>query len=251
MHVCRRRLCAILAAAPFAAGCTTMTPDSARRPIVLVHGAWHGAWCWSRTSDLLRAHGLSVYAPTLTGVGERAHLLGPSVNLTTHIEDVSAEITYNDLSDVILCGHSYAGMVISGVAERHADRIRSLIFLDAFIPKDGQSIQDIVSVEQVGAAIRPLPAASMVNEGDVAWLAAKLTPQPGESLRERVRLTDGVSRAKRRIYIRAEDSPSPFFDAAFNTASSDPTWIARKIPGKHDVMLDSPRELTDMLIALG
>lgn len=247
MQLSRRGLCATLLAAPLTTGCATMIARGKGRPYVLVHGAWHGAWCWNRTKDLLQADGVQVHTPTLTGVGERAHLLSSSVNLTTHIEDVSSEILFNDLSGIVLCGHSYAGMVISGVAERHADRIHSIVYLDAFVPRDGQSIQDIVGVAQLGIAIPPLPAAAMVNERDAGWLATKLTPQPGESLRERLKLTDAVLRVAQRVYIRAKDSPSPFFDAAYRAAQEDPAWIAREIAGKHDAMLDSPRDLAAML----
>ncbi len=115
---------------------------------VLVHGAWHGGWCYARVAKLLRAAGHDVYTPTLTGVGERAHLTGFPVTLDTHIQDVVNVIEYEDLSDVILCGHSYGGMVITGVAAALGGRIRTLFYLDAFVPKDGESLADNVSAGQ-------------------------------------------------------------------------------------------------------
>src|SRR6185295_8288735 len=104
---------------------------------VLVHGAWHGAWCWKRVAKMLRGKGHDVFAPTLTGVGERSHLLRPDVNLDTHIMDVVNEIKWQELSNVVLVGHSYGGMVISGVAEKAAKAIASFVMLDAFHSDNG------------------------------------------------------------------------------------------------------------------
>src|SRR5262245_30634428 len=110
---------------------------------VLVHGGGHGGWCWQRLSPLLRAAGHEVYAPTLTGLGERAHLLTPDVDLDTHITDVTAVLEYEDLDDVILVGHSYGCMVITGVADRALDRVGQLVYLDGSRPHDGESLRDL------------------------------------------------------------------------------------------------------------
>jgi pimeloyl-ACP methyl ester carboxylesterase len=107
---------------------------------VLVHGAWHGGWCWRKVTPLLRAAGHEVYTPTLTGLGERVHLGGPHIDLEMHIQDIVNVLEYGDLRDVILTGHSYGGMVITGVAERAADRLSHLIYLDAFVPSNGESL---------------------------------------------------------------------------------------------------------------
>src|SRR5215216_473082 len=104
---------------------------------VLVHGGWHGGWCWKRVAPLLRDAGHDVYTPTLTGLGERVHLASPQVNLTTHITDVVNVIEFEDLSEVVLVGHSYGGVVITGVASKVSDRIKDLVYLDAFVAKDG------------------------------------------------------------------------------------------------------------------
>src|SRR5215831_7588698 len=111
---------------------------------VLVHGAWHGGWGWQRVTDRLRARGHTVFAPTLTGLGERAHLLHPGVNLSLHIADVLAVIKYERLGGIVLVGHSYGGCVISGVAEAVPDAVRAMVFLDAFIPDDGDAALDLV-----------------------------------------------------------------------------------------------------------
>src|SRR6516225_6895333 len=124
---------------------------------VLVHGAWHGGWCWRRVADRLRASGHLVFTPTLTGLGERSHLLRPDLDLDVHIADVINVIKWERLSDVVLCGHSYGGFVISGVAERAADLIRSIVFLDAFLPNSGDAIEDITGPavkDAIRAAVR-------------------------------------------------------------------------------------------------
>ena len=115
---------------------------------VLVHGAWRGGWCWRRVARVLRAAGHDVLTPTLTGLGERAHLMTRETNLSAHIQDVLAVLRWEGLSDVVLCGHSYGGMVVSGVADQAPERIRSLVYLDAFVPKDGESVFELLPPER-------------------------------------------------------------------------------------------------------
>src|SRR5689334_23514656 len=112
--------------------------------LVLVHGGWHGAWCWDKVIPLLQATGHRVYAPALTGLGESAHRLTPDVGLDTHVQDVVGLLQKEDLQQVILVGHSYSGMVITGVADCMPDRIHSLVYMDAFVPHQGESVADIV-----------------------------------------------------------------------------------------------------------
>ena len=111
-----------------------------RAAFVLVHGAWHGGWCWRRVADRLERSGHKVYAPSLTGLGDRSHLITNRVNVSTHIADIANLIRFEDLSEIVLVGHSYAGLVISGVAERALEQIRSIVFLDAYVPQNGQSV---------------------------------------------------------------------------------------------------------------
>ncbi|MGZ0244868.1 MAG: alpha/beta fold hydrolase, partial [Alphaproteobacteria bacterium] len=106
---------------------------------VLVHGAWHGGWCWRDVRRVLEEHGHTVFTPTLTGLGERSHLLSPDIDLETHIADVINLLVWEELNDVILVGHSYGGMVITGVADQAKDRLRHIVYLDAFLPADGES----------------------------------------------------------------------------------------------------------------
>ena len=166
---------------------------------VLVHGAWNGSWCWKRVRRLLQAQGHDVFTPTLTGVGERSHLLSRDVNLETHILDVVNLIRWEELSDIVLCGHSYGGCVISGVADRVPDRIRSLVYLDAFVLQDGENLLQHVPEPQrnqllEGAAgqpegwkVPPIPAEVFkVNSNDYEWVNRQCTPQPIETFRQRI-----------------------------------------------------------------
>ena len=114
----------------------------ATHTFVLVHGAWHGGWCWRRVSDRLLTAGHRVFTPTLTGLADRAHLLTPEVNLMTHVQDVVGLIQSEELEDIVLCGHSYGGMVITGVAEALRSRIDAMVYLDAFVPEPQQSLVD-------------------------------------------------------------------------------------------------------------
>jgi pimeloyl-ACP methyl ester carboxylesterase len=218
---------------------------------VLVHGAWHGGWCWKRVVQRLQAAGCEVYAPTLTGLGERSHLLAPSVNLTTHINDVVNEVVWKDLDDIVLVGHSYGGMVITGAAERLGGKIRSIVYLDAFMPGIGQSMIDLGG-GRPGATdpIPPLPAVAFgVNPADVAWVQAKMTPQPPGAFSEKLQHTGAFNRVAKKTYIRPVDWPAPPFDRASAPLRKDPTWTVRDVHHSgHDVMVDRPDELTRLLL---
>src|SRR5581483_5092075 len=158
---------------------------------VFVHGAWHGGWCWRKVREALAVQGHQVFAPSLTGLGDRHHLLSRSVNLETHIEDIASLIAWEELSGVVLCGHSYGGCVISGVADRVGERIKALVYLDAVLLDDGECAQDTVPPELPAAQIEAArqsgggwrvpapPAASYgLNEADQAWVDRLCTPHP-------------------------------------------------------------------------
>ena len=152
---------------------------------VLVHGAWHGGWCWRKLTPLLRAAGQEVFTPTLTGLGERAHLGSPDVGLGTHVRDVAQVLWYEDLADVVLVGHSYGGLVIGGVADQVPERLRHLVYLDAFVPEHGQSMLDLGPPER-----RPAMQARVAAEGD-GWQLPSLQPVPWEQfVRGIYRITD-------------------------------------------------------------
>lgn len=225
---------------------------------VLVHGAWRGSWCWKRVRPALQALGHDVFTPTLTGVGERSHLLSPHVNLDTHIDDVVNLIQLEDLTHVVLCGHSYAGAVVAGVVDRVADRIGALVYLDAFVLEDGQCVHDALPAahrelqldlaQRVGDGwkVPPIPAEVFnVNPADRAWVDSQCTMQPLATFQQPLRLS-GLRAPKSTTFILAtgfNDSPfPPFYDRARVNG-----WATATIDCGHDVMLDRPEELTAIL----
>jgi pimeloyl-ACP methyl ester carboxylesterase len=227
---------------------------------VLVHGAWSGGWCYHKVADRLRARGHRVFTPTLTGQGERAHLGGGAVNLSLHVTDILNVFRYEDLRDVVLAGHSYGGMVITAVGDRIAERIRALVYLDAFLPDDGQSLFDINIAANTrkfldgagatgGLAVPPPPAAYFnVNAADAARVDALATPFPLGCFTEKIRLTGAHTAIGRRIYVHStvlpRESPfKPFYDRA----KDDPAWQAHTLPCGHDAMLDMPDETAAIL----
>lgn len=221
---------------------------------VLVHGAWHGGWCWRRVADLLTAKGRYVVAPTLSGVCERSHLASDSINLSTHIDDVVNEIKWKDLDHVVLVGHSYGGMVITGVAEKLRERIAAIVYLDAFIPRDGQSLANLVSSRTAWPehVVPPITASAFrVNAKDAAWVDSKMTPHPVKCFTEPLRVSGAYLTIPQKIYIRARDYPSASFDAAFERCRADNAWRTIEMKCGHDVMIDQPAELSAILERLG
>ncbi len=218
---------------------------------VLVHGAWHGGWCWRRVVDRLAAKGHYVVAPTLSGVGERSHLPPDPIDLTTQIDDVVGEIQWKDLDGIVLVGHSYGGMVITGVAERLRERIATIVYLDAFQPADGQSLYDMVggsSSSQPEHSAAPHPAAYFhVNEKDRAWVDSKLTPHPVRCFTEKLKVTGAYQTIPRKAFIRAPLFSNPAFDRSLAACRADPTWKTETVTCGHDVMIDQPDQLTTLL----
>jgi len=226
---------------------------------VLVHGAWHGAWCWRRVALLLTRGGHEVFAPTLTGLAERSHLLTPDTDLDTHILDVANEMTWQQLNDVVLVGHSYGGLVISGVAEKMEKSIASFVLLDAFFPETGEALIDLspppvrdsfLAAARAGATTIPPRSAAMfnVNDKDRAWVDAQCTPQPIRCGLQKVTLTGARERIAKKTYIRAMDYPSQPFDLALEKARAR-GWRSYEVACGHDVMLDAPERLAEILLS--
>jgi pimeloyl-ACP methyl ester carboxylesterase len=226
---------------------------------VLVHGAWHGGWCWRRVADRLHSDGHAVFTPTLTGLGERSHLMRAGIDLTTHVTDVVNVMTGERLTDVVLCGHSYGGFVISGVAEQMPAAIRSIVFLDAFVPKNGESPRDLTGPavqEGFSAALQrgdlgmaPRSAVAFgVNEADRAWVDSLCVPQPVGTFSEKIVLSGARDRIARKSYVRAASYANPGFDRALAAAKADPSWRTYQVSCGHDVMVDRPDELTEILL---
>jgi pimeloyl-ACP methyl ester carboxylesterase len=216
---------------------------------VLVHGAWHGGWCWQRVNERLTTLGHRVFAPTLTGLCERSHLNSPSVDLSTQISDVVNEIRWKDLENIVLVGHSYGGMVISGVAEQVASKIASIVYLDAFVPADGQSLVDQGGKAEAGPFTAPIPAARFaVNEADRAWVDSKMTPQSTACFTEKIKLTGAYQRIARKAFIGAKNFKG--FATTLEKIRSDPSWKTWVVDCGHDIMIDKPDELTSILVGL-
>jgi pimeloyl-ACP methyl ester carboxylesterase len=224
---------------------------------VLVHGAWHGAWCWRRVARLLTGSGHDVFAPTLTGLGERSHLLTSAVDLDMHILDVVNEMKWQQLNDVVLVGHSYGAMVIAGVAEKLERSISSFVVVDGFLPETGQAVIDLQpqatqdslrSAQASGATTVPPRSAAFfhVNEKDRAWVDAQCTPQPLKCFLQKLTLTRARERIANKVYIRATGYPSEPFDRAMADARAK-GWRVHELACGHDVMLDQPERLAEIL----
>ncbi len=241
---------------------------------MLVHGAWGGGWYWKKLLPLLRLEGHEVYAPTLTGVGDRVHLAHPEIGLGTHVEDVVNLLVYEDLSDVILVGHSYGGMVISGVAERVPERLAHLVYLDAFVPEDGQALIDLIPAERrvhvheqaeaegdgwraprFGAASwqQVVREVFHVNDDrDVAWLVPRFTPQPLKTMTEAVRCCNEAARSLPRTFIRCSSyDPSAFAQFGERYRRPESGWRYRELATWHMCMVTMPRELSELLLEVG
>jgi len=213
---------------------------------VLVPGMCHGGWCFAELTEQLRAHGHHVHPLTLTGLSERGHLRH-GVNLETHLQDVTTLLTVEDIRDAVLVGHSYGGMVITGVADRMPDRVDSLVYLDAVVPADGDSCWTLVTdrerqwyanVDETGHATRPLP-----------FFDPRATAHPIASLLQPLRLTGDLSRIRRRDYVYAagwaDESPFTVFYQRFR---DDPLWTTHALDSGHNLMRDAPEDLLKILL---
>lgn len=230
------------------------------RTFVLVHGAWHGGWCWRRAADLLRARGHCVFTPTLTGLADRSHLLSGAITLQTHADDIVNLVKWERLESICLAGHSYGGMPVSLAAEALGAKISSLVFLDAFVPEDGDTPLDLITPnvrEDIRAAIargeisRPSPPAAyfkVMAEADREWVDALTTPHPNGVWTGVMKLTGARERIAKKTYLRAGLYPNAIFDAHMEKCRAR-GWRAFSIAAGHDVMADAPRELADALEA--
>jgi pimeloyl-ACP methyl ester carboxylesterase len=231
----------------------------------LVHGGAHGGWCYQRVARLLRASGHEVYAPSMTGLGERSHLLRPDIDLDLHITDITALLRYEDLREVILVGHSYGGMVITGVADRAADRVGRIVFLDAATPRNGQSLLDVAGpmieatrpsgavVDGVELVLLPTPDAGyfygVTDPDDVAWMADRLAGHPWKCFEQPLRLTNETA-----LWA----IPQFHVVCTSTVPTRDPEMIRRaraegrlwEIDTGHDLMLTEPQAVADALLEI-
>ena len=249
-------LCLALAGCITLAGCKTNSPAAASTSsataggftCVLVHGAWGGGWDWKHVADLLTADGNTVFRPTLTGQGEHSNLASTNLDLDTHIQDIVNVILWENLHDVVLVGHSYGGMVITGVADRVPDRIRHLVYVDALLPADGESVN----------AIRPKTIPFTVTNGLIIGNWMKGNPQPPHdvpmserSFSQPITLTNQVAAGKiPTTYILTvdqgrqpeQDDFYPFYQRAQARG-----WPVRIMEGDHNVQRSHPHELVQLI----
>jgi pimeloyl-ACP methyl ester carboxylesterase len=253
--ISRRALLAAAAFAPFGAPSGVGILASARpTTFVLVHGAWHGGWCWTKLTPLLRAAGHQVYTPTLTGLGERSHLLTSEVGLDTHIRDVTAVLEYEDLRDVVLVGHSYGGMVITGVAAADAARrLAHLVYLDAFLPEPGRALTDYAPVPPTkpdGWRVPPPATArqfGVSDERDAAWTTARLGDQPLRAFTQPLPAATAVTSSVRRTFIQC--TTARWFAEAAERARRQGFQSRELLSAGHDAMLSQPGALARLLFA--
>ncbi len=224
---------------------------------VLVHGAWGGSYGFRAVRRLLQARGHEVLTPSLTGLGERSHLTGPLVGLSTHVLDVVNAVCYEDVTDVVLLGHSYGGMVVSGALELVGDRVRELVLLDAFVPDDGDSVASLAGGALGDGGIgAPWAVPAIPRDYDDpavgAWSNARRVPQPAHTLTEPVRLRAPLEEWPfGRTYIRATRDPNgSMFDASAARARSSDAWRYHEIATTHMVAENRPQELAALLAPL-
>ena len=230
---------------------------------VLVHGAWHGGWCWSDVERHLRARGHETHAPTLTGLGERSHLLDANIDPDLHVQDVVNTILWRELTEVVLVGHSYGGMIVTGVADRIPDRIEALAYLDAFVPEEsGVSLFSKANPERMARFQEQIEQGAIAVEPDLihvwtdnpekqTWLREMCTPQPVGTLRSGVTLSGHEKKICRKCYIIAErNHPSAFWNE-YEKVKLRPGWVSKRIGANHDAMIEEPVQLAELLHDFG
>ncbi|OGA08721.1 MAG: esterase [Betaproteobacteria bacterium RIFCSPHIGHO2_12_FULL_69_13] len=227
--------------------------------ILVAHGAWSAGWAWKKMRPLMRQRGHDLHTPTYTGIGERAHLASPEVNLETHITDVLNVLELEDLHDVVLIGHSYGGMVATGVADRAAGRLSQLVYLDAFVPRDGQSLLDLLPPDTAsrmrevvkttgdGWRVPPNPMPPDTPEADLAWAMPRRVMQPVKTFEERLRLTGAVEGLPRTYIYCTKTPPGDVFGQFARRAKSERGWRHFEIDSSHNPHITIPESFAALL----
>ncbi|MDP9968874.1 pimeloyl-ACP methyl ester carboxylesterase [Variovorax paradoxus] len=252
-----------LAAGAVLTGCATTKPGP--KTYVLVHGAWHGGWAWEMVRPLLERTGARVFTPTLKGLAERQGENGPGVTLATHIDEIVDLLDTNQLKEVILVGHSYAGFVVAGVCDRTPDRIGHVVFVDAFVPESGQNLYDFIRpasrVQQMRAEVRDKgqgykafapPAAAWGLTGDLAdEVNRRMTPHPSNTFEDRLILRRaGPYAVAKRTYIDCQQPASLSFAELKARLRVDKRWRYLAAPAGHELMLSHPQLTAELLAGL-
>ena len=226
---------------------------------VLVHGAWHGGWCWAATEQALRALGHDTHAVTLTGLGERSHLLHADIVPDLHVQDVVNHLRWRDLHDVILVGHSYGGMIVTGAAGQVPERLRALVYLDALVPEEsGVSLFARANPQRMKGFQAQIDAGAIALEPDLFdawssdattrdWLKTMCTPHPVGCFTHGVTLNGREAEVPHRHFILAELNRPSIFWAEYDKVKDRPDWTTERIAAKHDAMVDAPQDLARRL----
>ena len=238
----------------------TLAQASGRKTFLLIHGAYHGGWCWRLVTDIIEQNGHKVYAPSLTGNGDRVHLLSKDIELDTQISDIVNLVTWEDLKDICLVAHSFGGWPASGALERIHDRVASIVWVDAFKPKNGEKALDYISEfsrKALEAAVargepgrNPPPAKTYsINEKHYAWIDSRLTPQPNGVALQPIKLSGKLDGIAKKTYVRVPKYRQAGFDKALGECQADKTWQTFvNANSGHDVMIDQPEWLAGLLL---
>jgi pimeloyl-ACP methyl ester carboxylesterase len=255
----KRRDVLMAAGAGFVAA--TAAPAAAQQAaatFLVAHGAWSAGWAWKKMHPLMTAAGHRLITPTYTGLGDREHLASPSNDLETHIQDILAVLKYEDLRDVVLIGHSYGGMVATGVADRARDRIAQLIYLDAFVPRDGQSLADLVGpkgrarMQELvkagdGWRLPPNPTPPDTSEADVKWIAERRLSQSFKCFEMPLKMRGSDLTLPRSYIYCTRIGPADSFRQFAVRAKSEKGWRYHEIDASHSPHVTAPEALTALL----
>ncbi len=236
-----------------------------KSPFVLIPGAFHGGWLWRGIADRLVADGHRVFAPSLSGIADRAASLHSGINLSSHIDEIAELVRFERLSDAVLVGHSYGGMIVTGVADRHPDMFRSLVYCDALVPNDGDTVAELLaparkdlffetaSKEGGGWLVKPVPAQSfdIATAADRALVDNLCTPQPLATFIEPIRLTGAWRQVPSLVYVLGANYRSETLKRHSAPLRKDPRWQFHELPSGHHPMLDTPDDLARLLLAAG
>ncbi|MBT4739513.1 MAG: alpha/beta hydrolase [Rhodospirillaceae bacterium] len=260
----RRDLFASAAATVFAANTGAGAAAAvSKKTYILVHGAWHGGWCWRYVKEALEAAGHTVLTPSLTGLGDRVHLRNPGVNLTTHVTDIVNLFEFEDLNDVILVGHSYAGHVVSWVADKAKDRIKHVVYLDAVLPTDGKAFlppgvgearvadaKDGYLMAKSGMDFLGIPEGHPLYD----WVDSRLVEHPLPTLMETVVYENDGPAGLPKTFVRCTQNPrmaSGDADPVAAMTEADSEWAYITLDTGHDLMVTAPDETADILLGIG
>ncbi len=227
------------------------------KTFLLCHGAWGGGFAWRKMHALMLAAGHRLLTPTYTGLGERAHLAHQGLDLEAHIQDILKVIEYEDLRDIVLVGHSYGGMVATGVADRARDKVAQVIYIDAFVPDDGQSLFDLNEAGRAssreaakngdGWRIPPMPTPPDTSPADVEWLSPRRVQMPIKCFEQQLKLQNGPLTLPRSYIYATRISPADTFGRFSRMTKNDPAWRYFEIDASHSPNVTAPEALMELL----